>query len=504
MADDLERLRESLSQRYRVDREVGHGGMATVFLAHDPKHDRPVAIKVLKREVADSISRERFLREIALTARLDHPHILALLDSGESTGLLYYVMPYVSGESLRARLLREKHLPWRDALRITLDIVDALSYAHALDVVHRDIKPENILLGAGHARVADFGIARALTAAGRESLTVTGLAIGTPAYMSPEQASGDQLIDGRSDTYSVGCLLYEMLAGQPPFKGSTAQSVLAQHMTARPRPVRDVRPDVPAGLAAVVAKALEKRPDDRFARAEDLASALRVQLENPGAGLVSGVRRLVVGLPPSRRRGVIAATLIGMALALGLATVQYRGAWVTPSAQHLVVVPQRVSMVISGDSRNLSVSLLILNQTGATGIVEGGHVFLTTDTAHRSSVWASASPVRMSPGPRSGSPLLWLGSPLDAPVAVEPGATRLITLVLELSSADLRMIINEAAHSDAARWNIGYTLHATGLGGQEGTVFGRGGTLMIDEGAQTTGDGFGIQPAPAGPLNIYQ
>ncbi|OGT99109.1 MAG: hypothetical protein A2085_04190, partial [Gemmatimonadetes bacterium GWC2_71_10] len=258
------RLQAALAGRYVIERELGRGGMGAVYLAEDLKHHRPVAIKVLHPELAGTLGSERFLREIELSARLTHPHILPLHDSGEAAGFLYYVMPYVEGESLRDRLAREKQLPIEDALQIAREVADALSYAHSHDVVHRDIKPENILLAAGHAVVADFGIARAITAAGGEKLTETGLAIGTPMYMSPEQAAGSRDLDGRSDLYSLGCVLYEMLAGQPPFTGPTVESVIHQHLAVEPPAVTNLRPAVPASVVAALARALAKTPADRF------------------------------------------------------------------------------------------------------------------------------------------------------------------------------------------------------------------------------------------------
>ncbi len=224
MPDLLDRLKTALADRYAIEQEIGAGGMATVYLAEDLKLHRKVAVKVLRPELAAALGPERFLREIEIAAKLHHPHILALHDSGEVDGFLYYVMPYVDGESLRDRLNREKQLPVEDALQIAREVADALGSAHRHDVIHRDIKPENILLEEGHAVVADFGIARAIHAAGGEQLTETGLAVGTPAYMSPEQAMGSKELDGRSDLYSLGCVLYEMLAGQPPFTGAPSRA----------------------------------------------------------------------------------------------------------------------------------------------------------------------------------------------------------------------------------------------------------------------------------------
>ena len=226
--DLLEQLAAALGERYRIERELGHGGMAVVFLAEDLKHRRPVAIKVLKPELSALLGSERFLREIEIAATLQHPHILPLYDSGQAVGLLYYVMPFAEGESLRQRLAREQQLPLDAALQITREVGSALQYAHEHGVVHRDIKPENIMLSGDQAVVADFGIARALHAANADQLTLTGMVVGTPQYMSPEQAGGGT-VDGRSDQYSLACTLYEMLIGQPPFTGPSAHAVIARH-----------------------------------------------------------------------------------------------------------------------------------------------------------------------------------------------------------------------------------------------------------------------------------
>jgi serine/threonine-protein kinase len=274
VSDVLPRLTEALSDRYRVTREVGAGGMATVYLAHDIRHDRDVAIKVLHPDLAAALGAERFLAEIKTTAKLQHPHILPLLDSGEAGGLLYYVMPYVSGESLRSRLERETQLPVDDAVRIAREVLSALESAHKQGVVHRDIKPENILLHEDQALVADFGIALAVSAAGGPRMTQTGLSLGTPAYMAPEQAMGERVIDGRADIYASGAVLYEMLVGEAPFTGPTVQAIVARVMTESPRPVTGQRRSVPGHVNAAVLRALQKLPADRFHTAAEFAKAL--------------------------------------------------------------------------------------------------------------------------------------------------------------------------------------------------------------------------------------
>ena len=272
--DIAERLATALADRYSIERLLGRGGMARVFLAQDLKHDRRVAIKVLHPEIAESLGPERFLVEIQTIARLQHPHIVPLFDSGQADGLLYYVMPYVEGETLRERLNREKQLTLDDALQITREATDALSYAHGEDVIHRDIKPENILLSGGHALVSDFGISRAVAIAGGEMLTGSGVAIGTPAYMSPEQGTPPFNVDARSDVYALGCVLYEMLVGEPPFTGPTVQAIIARHATETPPSVRVVRPGVPLSIEQVIEKSLEKSPADRFSSATHMQTAL--------------------------------------------------------------------------------------------------------------------------------------------------------------------------------------------------------------------------------------
>jgi eukaryotic-like serine/threonine-protein kinase len=270
----LDRLKSALGDRYDLERQVGQGGMATVFLARDLKHDRQVAIKVLRPELSASLGADRFLREIRVAANLQHPNILGLYDSGETDGLLFYVMPFVEGESLRDRLIREQQLPIPDALQITREAAEALQYAHSRGIVHRDIKPENILLLGGHALVADFGIARAVSQAGGEKLTQTGMAIGTPYYMSPEQSLGSDHVDARSDVYSLGCVLYELLIGQPPFTGPNPMAIMARHSMEVVPSLQVVRPSVPDDVEDAVMRALQKTPADRFQTMKEFGDCL--------------------------------------------------------------------------------------------------------------------------------------------------------------------------------------------------------------------------------------
>jgi serine/threonine-protein kinase len=284
VADLLTHLNAALSDRYVLDRELGRGGMATVYFGRDLRHRRPVALKILHPDLAFALGADRFLREIEVAANLTHPHILPLYESGEVDHLLYYVMPYIEGESLRERLRRETQLEVEDAVQIAREVADALAYAHGQGVVHRDIKPENILLYSGHALVADFGIARAVWQADEGRLTETGMAVGTAAYMSPEQGSGLEQVDGRSDVYSLGCVLYEMLAGEPPYTGPTAQAIIAKRLSDPVPRVRRVRPPVPDAVDQCLLKALAPVPADRFATAERFAQAL-------GSGIANGMAR---------------------------------------------------------------------------------------------------------------------------------------------------------------------------------------------------------------------
>ena len=319
MNDAVSRLTAALAGRYAIERELGAGGMATVYLAQDVRHDRKVALKVLRPELSAILGGERFLAEIKTTANLQHPHILSLFDSGEADGLVYYVMPYVEGESLRDRLTHAKQLPVDEALRIAREVADALEYAHARGVIHRDIKPENIMLAGGHALVADFGIALAVSRSdGGTRMTETGMSLGTPHYMSPEQAMGEKEITPAADVYALGCVTYEMLTGEPPFTGPTAQAIIAKVLTSDPEPVTTLRKSAPPYVDLALETALQKLPADRFATAKAFADAL----ERPGAqghGGTGARSSSSVGPAPWRRRFQAAAAVAAVALAAAVA-----------------------------------------------------------------------------------------------------------------------------------------------------------------------------------------
>jgi serine/threonine-protein kinase len=357
VTDAVQRLSAALSGRYRLDRELGHGGMATVYLAHDIKHDRRVAVKVLRPELAAVIGAERFLSEIKTTANLQHPHILPLHDSGEADGFLYYVMPFVEGESLRDRLSREKQLPVADALRIATEVGSALDYAHRHGVIHRDIKPENILLHDGSALVADFGIALAASKAGGTRMTETGMSLGTPHYMSPEQAMGERELDARSDVYSLGAVLYEMLAGDPPYTGSTAQAIVAKVITEKPPPVTAARDTVPQHVAAAIHMALAKLPADRFHSAAEFTQALA----RPGLASTT-VRAAELGpYPIGESRARDRRIVIGLGAALLVAGGLAAWGWSRPQppaplARFVVTLPQGQQLVADIDGSSLAIS----------------------------------------------------------------------------------------------------------------------------------------------------
>ena len=356
-AADLERLTRALAHRYAIERELGQGGMATVYLARDLKHDRHVAVKVLHPNLAAAVGAARFLAEIRTTANLQHPHILPLHDSGDADGYLFYVMPYVDGETLRARLTRERQLPITDAVRIAREVASALDYAHRHGVIHRDVKPENVLLHDGSALVADFGIALAVQEARGTRITQTGLSLGTPQYMSPEQAMGERQLDARTDVYALGAILYEMLTGEAPFGGASGQAIVAKMMTERPTPPSTVRDTVPDAVEAAVLTALAKLPADRFSSAAQFADALAVV---DARGSTGGSRSRSPSTARSRVRWVaiaVAALLVGAASG-------FWGSWLRrpraddgvlrtmiafPSGQELEAAPQGNSFVLSRD-----------------------------------------------------------------------------------------------------------------------------------------------------------
>jgi hypothetical protein len=347
-------LREHLAERGIVlGHEIGRGAAAVVYRAVDRRHARPVAVKVFMPGAGGELAEDRFLREIRLAAGLQHPHILPVYDSGSTGGALFYVMPYVEGESLRDRLAREGRLPVRDALRVAREVADALAFAHARGVVHRDIKPENILLEGGHAVVSDFGVALAVGPAGNDGrLTVGGMVIGSPAYMSPEQASGDPAVDGRSDIYSLGCVLYEMLAGEPPFSGMSPRATIASRFLGPPVPLHGRRSEVPTRLSDAVQKALALDPADRFSRAADFAAALggSASISRPASRLrvsaltavVAGLVAAAIGLLPTGRsdrldpRRVAVATLSNETGEQRLTPLGFQvGAWITDRVSRL-------------------------------------------------------------------------------------------------------------------------------------------------------------------------
>ncbi len=371
MPDPLPRLAASLSDRYRLERELGQGGMATVYLAQDLKHDRKVAVKVLRPELAAVIGAERFLSEIKTTANLQHPHILPLFDSGESDGFLYYVMPYVEGETIRDRLTREKQLPVADAVRITTEVASALDYAHRHNVIHRDIKPENILLHDGRALVADFGIALAASKAGSTRMTETGMSLGTPHYMSPEQAMGEREITARSDVYALGCVLYEMLTGEPPFTGATAQAIVARVLTEHPRPMLPQRHTIPPQVEAAVLTSLEKLPADRFATAAEFAEALASTSYASRTTLAVAAAQV----RPATRRATLALGGIA-ALAIVLA------GWGWLRVRALANPPTTWDYISLGDSVHITL------QSPGLAISPDGNTPIVKDNVQNARLWA--------------------------------------------------------------------------------------------------------------------
>jgi len=391
MADHSERVRAALAGRYTIERELGRGGMATVYLARDLKHDRPVALKVLRPELATVLGAERFLREIRLTAQLQHPHILTLIDSGEADGFLYYVMPYVEGENLRNRLSREKQLPIEEALDIAKAVAGALDYAHRHGIIHRDIKPENILLHDGQALVADFGVALAMRAAGGGRLTETGMSVGTPHYMSPEQAAGERDVTLRSDVYALGAVLYEMLVGEPPFTGPTAQAIVAKVVTEKPQRIFPRRDTVPSHVEAAVLKALAKVPADRFATAHEFVTELERPARMPGVG--RGRMPVRESFTKAVRRPALAWTVAALLAALAgvkavttthgtradLPQVVRLAVRLAPSGPGLAVSPDGKVVVAAAGGRLYARRIDALEPVSITGTEGGADPFFSPD-----------------------------------------------------------------------------------------------------------------------------
>ncbi len=363
MPDARARLTTALEGRYQLERELGQGGMATVWLANDVRHDRQVALKVLRPELAAVIGAERFLTEIKTTANLQHPHILPLFDSGEADGLLFYVMPLIEGESLRDRLAREKQLPVEEAVRLTSEVASALDYAHRHGVIHRDIKPENVLLHDGRALVADFGIALAASRAGDSRMTETGMSLGTPHYMSPEQAMGERDLGPRSDVYSLGAMAYEMLTGEPPYTGNTAQAIVAKVITEKPAPITARRDTVPPHVAAAIHRALAKLPADRFATAAAFADALA----RPGSGEATAYLPAGRADAPTRRR----AAILAAALAVSVAAAAVFAGRRTPSSP-AIQPPSRLSIIAEGAGAAGGARLVGISPDGEAVIWSGG------------------------------------------------------------------------------------------------------------------------------------
>jgi serine/threonine protein kinase len=345
MADQLERLRIALGGSYRIEREVGVGGMATVYLAHDLKHGRDVALKILRPELTAAMGTDRFPREIHIIAQMQHPHILPLYDSGASEGYLYYVMPFVDGESLRTKLARVGPLPINEAVRLLHEITDALSYAHARGIVHRDIKPDNVMLSGRHAAVTDFGVAKAVSASAGDALTTVGIAVGTPQYMAPEQAMAETNIDHRVDLYALGIMGYEMLTGRPVFEATTAAGILSAHVLEQPKDVREWRANVPSLLAETLLKCLAKNPADRWQSADELLAQLELVATTPSGGVTPTMTRPYQAAKPKpqekkNRRGLLIGVLGAVVAAGAIAgSLLLKGGGGSHGIQRIAVMP---------------------------------------------------------------------------------------------------------------------------------------------------------------------
>jgi serine/threonine-protein kinase len=451
-------LAAALADRYRLERELGQGGMATVYLAQDLKHDRQVAIKVLRPELAAVIGAERFLREIKTIANLQHPHILGLIDSGEVQGTAYYVMPFVEGESLRDRLKREKQLPIADAVRIASEVASALDYAHRHNVIHRDIKPENILLHDGRALVADFGIALAVSSAGGTRMTETGMSLGTPHYMSPEQAMGEREITARSDVYALGCVTYEMLVGEPPFTGPTAQAIVAKVMTTEPVSITSLRKSVPPAIDDAVAVALQKLPADRFATAAEFAAALA------GGSTVRATTRSAHATRSNRGpwRGISLALGVVSVGLLALALWALRRASPGGPTLYDAVLPDSASMSFAVTSSNVSYGEPLRNISIAPG---GEFAVYAARQGDSTELWYRSL--------RNGDARRLAGTRGATAPRISPDGTRVAflrgdrVLLLSLAGGEPRLLL-EGRSTDALGWISNTQL---GVGTDDGNRF---------------------------------
>ena len=458
MSPSIERLTAALADRYRIEREVGHGGMATVYLAEDIKHKRKVALKVLKPELAAVLGAERFVQEITTTAALQHPHILPLFDSGTADGFLYYVMPFIDGETLRDKLDRETQLGIDEAVKIAIEVADALDYAHGQGVVHRDIKPENILLHNGRPMVADFGIALALSAAAGGRMTETGLSLGTPYYMSPEQATAEKEISARSDVYSLGSVLYEMLAGQPPHLGGSAQQIIMK-IIAEPVPlVTTLRKSVPLNVAAATAKSLEKLPADRFASAKAFGEALTNPAFTTGASGLSSTTP--IGAAGWRARAAV--PLIGVTVALlGLAL----WGWLRPPAN-------------AGLFSRFSIPVQTGIGIGGVGISPDGSQIIYQDVSEglllRSRESLDAHPVKGIKGP-AWSPFF---SPDGRSIGYDTGFPGSL-MVVSIDGGTPQVLVADSSAGYGGHWSADGTIYYTSARGSLMRVPAAGGTPRL-------------------------